>query len=367
MGGGCLIFKKGIETRMSEDSKKILIVDDDEMLCQLLTRWLSAEGYECTSAFSGENALSKLAQESFALMITDINMPGMNGMELLANTRGKYGEMNSIVASGVDDRSIAINALELDAFSYIIKPLNRNETLINVVNALRQRELEIQNKAFIGEMNELVKEQTVGLRQKEQELLLSRDETIGCLAKAAEFRDDDTAQHTIRMGKYCQLLAEKAGLGEEQCQLIGKAGPLHDVGKIGISDQILLKPGKLTPEEFNIIKTHSEIGHRILGNSTSKILQLAAAIALTHHEKVDGSGYPMGLVDEDIPIVGRIAAICDVFDALTFDRVYKKAFTIEKALEILRDGRGSHFDVQLLDLFTDNLDGILEIRSHYSG
>ena len=352
---------------MTENKTRILVVDDDTMLCQLLNRWLAKEGYECVSAYSGEEALKRLNESDFALMITDINMPGITGMELLSRIRGRFNDMVSIVASAVDDRSIAINALELDALAYIIKPLSKTETLISVENALRHRQLERENQEYSEEMSLLVLEQTKDLRRKEEEIRLSRDETLRCLGRAAEFRDDDTAQHTLRVGRYCELLAEKYELEPELCRLIGAAGPLHDVGKIGIPDQILLKPGKLTPEEFEVIKTHCEIGRRILGDSTSELLQLAANIAYTHHEKIDGSGYPAGLKGEDIPIAGRITAICDVFDALTFDRVYKKAFPIERAVDILQEGSGSHFDASLLNHFLMSLDEILDIRQRYSG
>jgi putative two-component system response regulator len=352
---------------MSEKMAKILVVDDDVMLCQLLGRWLEKEGYRYVSAYSGEEALERLQESAFALMITDINMPGITGMELLGRVRGKYGDMISIVVSAIDDRSIAINALELDAFTYIIKPLSKTETLISVDNALRHRQLGRENREYSEEMSQLVMEQTSDLRRKEEEIRISRDETIRCLARAAEFRDDETAQHTNRVGRYCQLLAEKAELDPDSCKLIGAAGPLHDVGKIGIPDNILLKPGKLTPEEFEVIKSHCEIGRRILGDSTSELLRLAADIAYTHHEKVDGSGYPVGLKGENIPVAGRITAICDVFDALTFDRVYKKAFTIEKAVEILQEGSGKHFDACLLNLFLLSLDEVLAIRERYSG
>ena len=352
---------------MTDNPQKILIVDDDEMLCQLLARWLTREGSDCTTVYSGEEALAALEQTAFKLMITDLNMPGISGIELLGMIRGKHQDMISIVVSAVDDRNIAISALELDAFAYIIKPVNKSETLINVANAMRHQKLELQNREYNEEMNQLVLERTRDLRRKEEEVRLSRDETICCLARAAEFRDDDTAQHTIRMGNYCYLLAEKAGLDPEYSKLVRDASPLHDVGKIGIPDQILLKPGKLTPEEFDVIKTHSEIGQRILGDSSSKLLKVAATIAFTHHEKIDGSGYPHGLIGDNIPIAGRIAAICDVFDALTFDRVYKKAFTVDKAIEILEEGRGTHFDSHLLDLFLASLDEILLIKAHYSG
>jgi putative two-component system response regulator len=351
---------------MPNKPKKILLVDDDEALCQLLARWLTREGYDSRPVFSGEAALAALRENTFDLMITDLNMPGMSGIELLGMTRGKFLDMISIVISAVDDRNIAISTLELDAFAYIIKPINKSETLINVANALRHQKLARENRLYTEEMNQLVIERTRDLKEKEEEVRLSRDETICCLARAAEFRDNDTAQHTVRMSNYCQLLAEKAGLAPELCRLIGDASPLHDVGKIGIPDQILLKPGKLTPEEFEVIKTHSEIGRRILGDSSSQLLKTAAIIAHTHHEKMDGSGYPRGLIGAQIPIAGRIAAICDVFDALTFDRVYKKAFSIEKATAILEEGRGTHFDAHLLDLFLASLAEFLLIRDHYS-
>jgi putative two-component system response regulator len=346
---------------------KILIVDDDEMLCQLMARWMTREGHAPTTAYNGEAALAALQQTSFDLLITDLNMPGISGLELLGSIRGKYRDMLAIVVSAVDDRDIAINALEQEAFSYTIKPINKIELLISVTNALRHRKLEMENRIYSEEMSRLVIQRTSELREKEVEVRLSRDETIRCLARAAEFRDDDTAQHTIRMGRYCRLLAEKAGLDPDYCNLIGDASPLHDVGKIGIPDEILLKPGKLTAEEFDIIKTHSEIGRRIMGDSTSELLKTAAIIAHTHHEKVDGRGYPQGLVGDDIPLSGRITAICDVFDALTFARVYKKAFTVENAVAILKEGRGTHFDAKLLDLFIAALDEILLIKDKYSG
>ncbi|MDF1577899.1 MAG: response regulator [Desulfobulbales bacterium] len=351
---------------MNNAPRRILIVDDDEMLCLLLARWLSKENYDCTTVYSGEAALTALAQSPFELLITDLNMPGISGIELLGRIRGKHPDMISIVVSAVDDRSIAINALELDAFAYMIKPIDKSETIINVANAMRHRRLELENRQYTEEMNQLVIERTRKLQETEEEVRLSRDETICCLARAAEFRDNETAQHTIRMGSYCQLLAEKAKLDPETCKRIGDASPLHDVGKIGIPDQILLKPGRVTPEEFEIIKTHCDIGYRILGDSSSELLKMAATIALSHHEKVDGSGYPRGLAGDAIPIAGRIAAVCDVFDALTFDRIYKKAFSIEKSIEILKEGRGSHFDAKLLDLFLASLDEILLIKTHYA-
>ncbi|MBI5556056.1 MAG: response regulator [Deltaproteobacteria bacterium] len=334
---------------------KVLIVDDEEVICDTFSRLLIYAGYECQTAANGREALKLLEQQEFSLMLSDINMPVMSGIDLLRKTVEKYGDLAVLMISGVDDRDVAINCLEIGAYGYIIKPVQMNELVINVANALHRRDLEIVNKRYNQQLKELVAART-------EELNLAREETIMTLGKAAEFRDNETAQHTIRMSHYCQLLARQSGLPENQCELIRLASPLHDIGKIGISDTILLKPGRLTPEEFVIIQQHSEIGYRILADSKSDSLRLGASIAYTHHEKFDGNGYPRRLKNSDIPIEGRIAAISDVFDALTTNRVYKSAIEVDKALAILKEGRGNHFDPDLLDIFFDNLDEVLRIK-----
>ncbi len=345
---------------------KILIVDDETSICEIVSRWMQREGYEFRAVHSAEEALEVLAVESFSLMLSDINMPGKSGMELLAIVQQTYPDLSVIMATALDDRKIATQALEMGAYGYVIKPFERNEVLINVANGLRLRRLEMENRAHREHLEMLVAERTRELEEAEQEVRMSREETIQRLAKAAEFRDDETAQHTFRMSEYCKMMAVKLGFPEERCELIRMASPLHDVGKIGTPDHILLKPGKLTAEEFEIIKQHTLIGYRILSSSQSELLEVASVIAWTHHEKYDGNGYPRGLVGQDIPLEGRIAAICDVFDALTSDRVYKKAFSIEQAVEILREGKGSHFDPELLDLFLDSMDDVLQIRKDFS-
>jgi putative two-component system response regulator len=200
------------------------------------------------------------------------------------------------------------------------------------------------------------------LEHTQNELRLSREETINRLAIAAEFRDDDTGRHTERMSRYCELIARLAGWDEQQCELLRTASVMHDVGKIGIPDGILLKPGSLTAQEVEIMRTHCEIGHKILSGSTWDLLDLAATIALTHHERLDGTGYPKAIVGSDIPLEGRIAAIADVFDALISDRVYRPAFPIDRAVEMMAADRGTHFDPDLLDLFMGAMDQILEIK-----
>jgi putative two-component system response regulator len=204
------------------------------------------------------------------------------------------------------------------------------------------------------------------LERAERDLRTSREETIERLAIAAEFRHDETAQHIQRMSRYCALLARNAGMDSERSETIRVASLMHDVGKIGIPDYILLKPGPLTPDERAIMQQHTDIGFRILAGSSSELLATAADIAWTHHERVDGSGYPRGLKGEAIPIEGRIAAIADVFDALSSDRAYKTAFSLVTAVEGMRKARGTHFDPELLDVFLNSIDEVLEIKEQYA-
>ncbi len=344
----------------------VLIVDDNQIMCKLISDILTRDGYSCISVNSVDGALSALYKDTFPLVISDINMPEKSGIDLLNNIATQYTDTAIIMVTAVDERNVGIDALEKGASAYLIKPFGKNELLINVSSALRQRELEIANKRYNLELEGLVHERTLKLKLAEQETRESQEETIDCLARAAEFRDDETALHTIRMGHYCYILARRLNLSEFFCERMRLASPLHDVGKIGISDTILLKPGKLTKDEFEIIKTHTNIGYRILSDSKSKLLSLGASIAISHHEKYDGTGYPNGLSGEKIPIEGRIAAVCDVFDALTSNRVYKKAMSVGKAIKIIKDGRGKHFDPKLVDLFLDSIDEILNMKEKFA-
>ena len=204
------------------------------------------------------------------------------------------------------------------------------------------------------------------LERSEKELRLSREETIQRLAIAAEFRDSATAQHIQRMSHYCELLARKSGLSPDRCELIRTASPMHDIGKIGTPDHVLLKPGKFTQDEFNVISRHAEIGYRILSGSEAELLKVAAVIAYTHHERFDGRGYPRRLKGSAIPIEGRIAAIADAFDALTTRRVYKPAFDLSHAVDLMSKHRGEHFDPELLDVFLGSMDEIVAIYERYT-
>jgi putative two-component system response regulator len=332
----------------------ILVVDDDERVRELVTEMLRARGYSCTVSGDATEANRVLDEHEPELVLCDVNLPDASGLDLIRHAILSHRRTAFVMISGLDDPGIAEQALTLGAYGYIIKPFTANEVLIGVANALRRRTLEIESRARHEELERIVRIRTAALRQ-------SREETIRRLAAAAESRDRTTGRHIERMSRIAELLARWAGLGRETSELMRAATPLHDLGKIAIPDRILLKEGALSAEEWDVMRTHPQIGHDLLSGSGAEPLDLAAQIALTHHEKMDGSGYPHGLTGSRIPVEGRIAAIADVFDALTSDRPYRRAHTVDDALEIMRAGRGSHFDVALLDLFVDGLDEFVHI------
>jgi putative two-component system response regulator len=354
------------------DIRQVLIVDDEEPIRRLLGYLLEPHGYAVTLAAEAREARQHLERKTYALVLCDVNMPGESGMDLVRHILSQYPLTAVIMVTGLDSPVLANAALEMGAFGYVIKPFEANEVLINVANALRRRKLEIENNMHRENLEEVVRTRTIALQQaldwlerSEKELRLSREETIQRLAIAAEFRDSATAQHIQRMSHYCELLARRYGLSPDRCDLIRTASPMHDIGKIGTPDHVLLKPGKFTPEEFNVIAQHAEIGYRILGGSDAELLKVAALIAWTHHERWDGSGYPRNLKGEGIPIEGRIASIADAFDALTTERVYKPAFPFEHAVDLMVKHRGDHFDPDLLDVFVGSIDDIRRIHDQY--
>ena len=353
--------------------RRVLIIDDEEPIRRLLGYMLQSHGYESVLASDAREARLRLAETSFALVLCDVNMPGESGMDLVRNVLGLYPHTAVIMVTGLDSTVLANAALDMGAFGYIIKPFEANEVLINVANALRRRCLEMESRLYRENLEDVVKTRTMALQQalqwlekSEKELRLSREETIQRLAIAAEYRDSATAQHIQRMSHYCELLARRYGLSAERCDLIRTASPMHDIGKIGTPDHVLLKPGKFTQDEFNVIAQHAEIGYRILAGSDAEILNVAATIALTHHERWDGSGYPRKLKGEAIPIEGRIASIADAFDALTTARVYKPAFDFDHAVDLMSKHRGEHFDPELLDVFLASLNEIKRIHEEYA-
>jgi putative two-component system response regulator len=351
----------------------ILVVDDEDSIRRILSRLLRRNGYICETAADADEAMRLLQETEFALVLTDVDMPGSSGLDLITEIARDFPDTATVMVTGMDDAQLANTALDIGAYGYIIKPFQPNEILINVSNAIRRRRLEMETRTHRIRLEQMVKDRTADLwdaiarlERAERDLRTSREETIERLAIAAEFRHDETAQHIQRMSRYCALLASNAGMDSERSETIRVASLMHDVGKIGIPDHILLKPGPLTPDERAIMQQHTDIGFRILAGSSSEWLATAADIAWTHHERVDGSGYPRGLKGDAIPIEGRIAAIADVFDALSSDRAYKTAFSLVTAVEGMRKARGTHFDPELLDVFLNSIDEVLEIKEQYA-
>lgn len=330
-------------------------MDDEEFLRRLVARRLQAEGYECTMAGSGEEAWETLLKEDYALIVLDIMMPGMSGLDLLKKVREARPDTAVVMVTGVDDRPTAIHALQLGAYGYIIKPFESNELVINVAGALERRRLTMESRQHERLLEEKVHERTREVRETQEEITLR-------LVAAAEHRDEETGAHVKRIGLYAAEIAAELGWAANAVEDIRLAAPMHDIGKIGIPDAILRKPGKLTPQEFEVIKQHTVIGARILSGAQSPLLRMARDITLSHQEKWDGSGYPGGIAGDDIPECARIVAVADVYDALTHDRVYRPAISEAQSLAIMEEGRGSHFERRVFDAFVAVLPRMREIR-----
>ena len=357
----------------AEGLVRVLIVEDDDEVCSALVKLLDRRGYSCVVAATAEEAVARLEEDSFELLLTDMDKPGGTGLDLLTKNIDDVNDTGTIVITAADDPDVAEAALAAGAYGYIVKPFKGNEVLISVASALRRRRVEVDGRNHRLRLEQMVRDRTgetwtyiAQLEQAEREMRSLQDETIQRLSVAAEFRDNESLRHIQRMSRYCALIADMLGEDGDRCELIRVASALHDVGKIGIPDNILMKPGSLTNLEWEVMKRHCEIGHRILSGSSTELLKTAASIALTHHERVDGTGYPHGLRGDEIPIEGRIAAIADVFDAVTSDKVYRKAIPMSKAIRILKEGRGTQFDATLLDLFLAEQGRILGIKERYA-
>lgn len=351
---------------------KILIIDDEPAILRSLGRLLENAGYRCEFASSAPEAMARLEQRTFELVLSDVNMPGESGIELAKQMSQEHPDVALVMVTGVDDPKVGELAMDLGAFGYLIKPFKPNEILIMVSNALRRRKLEIERREHTALLEQTVEQRTIELRQviinleqSRGKVQQSREEMIHRLARAAEFRDNETGQHLQRMSQYCYLIAQRLGLEAERCELIRITSLMHDVGKIGIPDAILFKPGQLTSEEFAVMKMHTEIGFKILSESEESILAMAADIAIMHHEKIDGTGYPKQLRGEEISLEGRIAAVADVFDAVSTVRIYRDAMPRHQALNILKEGRGTHFDPEVIDCFFDSLHDVFHVMTTY--
>jgi putative two-component system response regulator len=347
-------------TGISRNKENILIVDDEKYICTAISRWLEPEGYNCSIALCAEDAIEQLDNKSFELLISDITMPGKSGIELLDICKSRFPDMAVLMATAIDNREIAVRALEKGSYGYLIKPFEKNEFIINVINSIERRRLDLIKKDYEHQLEKEVQERTAEIRNREEEIVMR-------LIWASEYRDDDTGDHIRRIGIFAEEIAKELGWPQSDIDTIRLAAPMHDVGKIGVSDSILRKPGKLTEEEFGEIKKHAEIGAGILGESNIPLLRAAKEIALSHHERWDGSGYPGGLKGEEIPVTARIVAIVDVYDALVYDRVYRPAFSEEEALIIMKKGAGTHFDPEIFAVFLKLLPVFYKMRNEIDG
>jgi putative two-component system response regulator len=345
------------------DGERILVIEDDPREMKLLVRLLDQASYRCSAAADAREARRLVAGERFDLVLADVDLPGESGLHVVQHVLAEYPSTAAVMVTGRDDPAAANTAIEIGTYGYIIKPFTANEVLIGVKNALSRRKLEIENNAQRETLEQIVHARTAALERSAERLKLSREETVRRLSRAVEYRDEETGGHTERMSAYSAMLAGKLGVDVESIRI---ASPMHDVGKVAIPDHILLSRNALTPDERREMERHTVIGHQILSGSGSALLELGAAIALTHHEKWDGSGYPRQLVGNAIPLEGQVAAVADVFDALTSDRPYRQAFDIEQAVETLRAERGGHFDPRLVDLFLENVAELAELRERYT-
>lgn len=333
----------------------LLVIDDEPQIRALLRRLLEGEGHQVATAPDGCGARELLEHSRFELALCDLNLPGESGLELVRHIVADHRDLAVVMVTGADDPKLADAALEIGAYGYVVKPFRDTELTIAVANALRRRRLEIENRSHRDELELLVDERTA-------ELGRSREETIRRLASAAEARHHETGVHIERVARMAELLARQVGLTLQQCELLRIASPLHDIGKIAIPDSVLLKPGVLNAEESAVMRRHSELGHAILTGSGEPLLELAATVAWTHHERWDGTGYPRGLAGEAIPVEGRVVAVVDVFDALLSQRTYRPALPVNETVRRLRFGRSTHFDPAVLDAFLEVLPEALAIR-----
>jgi putative two-component system response regulator len=345
----------------------ILVVDDEPVNRELLEDMLVPLGYRVLQAPNGETALRVAQEDSPDVILLDIMMPNMDGFEVarrLKTAEETKGIPIVMVTAlhAVEDR---IKALQAGANDFLAKPLDRAE-LQATVNA------QVQVKAYHDHMKNYQQELEAEVARRTEQLRLALDklkeaslDTIMRLARAAEYKDEETGAHILRMSAYSAAVARQLGLGDNVSQWILYAAPMHDVGKIGIPERILLKPGKLDADEWEVMKQHTLIGGRILEGAKAGYLRLAEIIALTHHEKWDGTGYPRGLKGKAIPLVGQITAIADVFDALTSKRPYKAPFSVEHSFAIIKQSRGSHFKPDVVDAFFAIEAEILSIKETY--
>lgn len=376
-----------VESTESEHSAekaltRILVIEDQPEIRDLLDSYLTAKGYETRTAENGLDGLFLLEQWYADLVTVDLNMPVMNGHEFIEKAAARWPDLPIVVVSGIGGVDLAVEALRLGARDFLTKPIENFSIVDNTIEkALEAVRLIKENRDYQQNLEKKVELRTRELEETKKQLLYS-------LGKSAEYRDNETGMHVIRVGKICELLGRAIGMELPVAKTFGEAAPLHDIGKIGISDGILLKPGKLTSEEWETMKRHCEIGCDILRRhstgwhngkvdfdaiiqmggkklETLSLLDQAMVIALCHHERWDGQGYPCNLPNVQIPMIARIVAVVDVYDALGSERPYKRPLPEDACQNVIQEGKGSHFDPDVIDIFFENIDEILEIKKQW--
>jgi putative nucleotidyltransferase with HDIG domain len=330
-------------------SANLLIVDDEQMIRDLLALTLSREKYTCFQSSNSEEGLSVLKEKEIDLALLDVMMPGSSGIEMLKDLKSISPDTAVLMITALSDMETALACIHLGADDYITKPFSIDNILVKARSALEKRRLIIENRKYQNELELKVMEQTQVIRSAMEEINLSYESTLSALVRSLDARESEVGSHSERVMNYTLLLARNMGISDQELQVISKGALLHDIGKIGVSDNILLKPGKLTPEEWVEMKQHPTIGYKILADV--KFLRRASEFILAHHERYDGAGYPNGLKGEEIPLSARIFSIADTLDAMTSDRPYRKALPFQTMVDEIVRCKGSQFDPQVVDKF----------------
>ena len=332
-----------------EVKSRVLLVDDEQAVWEILGEKLGRSGFEWHGCSSAEEALSRLESEHFDAIVSDLKMPGMTGLGLLGEVQKKHPHLAFVMATGEDDIRVAVEAMKHGADDYLVKPFNLDVAVESVRRATRKKFMEAELEKYRHHLEEMVEQRTRQLQTAMKRIENAYDDTLEALGAALDLRDTETAGHSRRVSLYCLEIARAMGCTNEQLKTIARGAYLHDIGKIGIPDSILLKQGKLTPEEMMIMQTHVRIGYELL--SRIPFLSAAAEIVLAHQERYDGAGYPQGLLGEGITLGARIFAIADTLDAMTSDRPYRQALPFKTAREEVIRESGRQFDPDIVRVF----------------
>lgn len=358
---------------MIETPRRILVVDDDPEIRFLHTQFLESFGYEVESASDGIEGLAKI-QLDIDLVLVDAEMPNMDGFEVARRIRqeSNHHDLPVVMVTGLARKEDRLRAYEVGINDFINKPVDPHELRLRLRWLLELKAAQDAIRAHQAQLEVKVQRRTQALRSALEEMTVAKRttydahlDTIRRLTLAAEYKDHDTAGHIERIGRYSEVVGRAMGYSPMELEVLLHAAPMHDVGKLGIPDKILLKPGPFDPEEREIMNRHTTIGGEILAGSSSPVIQLGQTIAINHHEKWDGTGYPQGLAGEDIPLEARICAVVDFFDALTMDRPYRKAVPNDEVVGMMRKESGKHFDPQVMDAFLQTRPEIEDIQAEY--